>query len=148
MSIEKLLQEAGLSCVGPERPKRKRYTAYTEYELRKRLNDTYPDIPEEPIDIEILIEDAGLSGAGLERPKRKRCSEYDLRKRVNGYTENDLFKDDMEDRFVNVQMVNQELQDQLDLKQVRIANLEKFLKQADENLAYAVRVAERDACCS
>jgi uncharacterized phage infection (PIP) family protein YhgE len=51
----------------------------------------------------------------------------------------------MEDRFVNVQMVNQELQDQLDLKQVRIANLEKFLKQADENLAYAVRVAERDA---
>ena len=144
VDVEKLLQEAGLSGAGPERPKRKRYT---EYELRKRLNDTYPDIPEEPIDIEILIEDAGLSGAGLERPKRKRCSEYDLRKRVNGYTENDLFKDDMEDRFVNVQMVNQELQDQLDLKQVRIANLEKFLKQADENLAYAVRVAERDACC-
>ena len=142
VDVEKLLQEAGLSGAGPERPKRKRYT---EYELRKRLNDTYPDIPEEPIDIEILIEDAGLSGAGLERPKRKRCSEYDLRKRVNGYTENDLFKDDMEDRFVNVQMVNQELQDQLDLKQVRIANLEKFLKQADENLAYAVRVAERDA---
>jgi len=159
VDVEKLLQEAGLSGAGPERPKRKRYT---EYELRKRLNDTYPDIPEEPIDIEILIEDAGLSCAGLERPKRKRCSEYDLRKRVNdtrpdipidvetlieeaGYTENDLFRDDMEDRFVNVQMVNQELQDQLDLKQVRIANLEKFLKQADENLAYAVRVAERDA---
>jgi hypothetical protein len=159
VDVEKLLQEAGLSGAGPERPKRKRYT---EYELRKRLNDTYPDIPEEPIDVEILIEEAGLSGAGLERPKRKRCSEYDLRKRLNdtypdipidvetlieeaGYTENDLFKDDMEDRFVNVQMVNQELQDQLDLKQVRIANLEKFLKQADENLAYAVRVAKRDA---
>jgi len=159
VDVEKLLQEAGLSGAGPERPKRKRYT---EYELRKRLNDTYSDIPEEPIDIEILIEEAGLSGAGLERPKRKRCSEYDLRKRLNdtypdipidvetlieeaGYTENDLFKDDKEDRFVNVQMVNQELQDQLDLKQVRIANLEKFLKQADENLAYAVRVAKRDA---
>ena len=164
VDVEKLLQEAGLSGAGPERPKRKRYT---EYELRKRLNDTYPDIPEEPIDVEILIEEAGLSGAGLERPKRKRCSEYFLRKRLNdtypdipeepidvetrtlieeaGYTKNDLFNDDMEDRFVNVQMVNQELQDQLDLKQVRIANLEKFLKQADENLAYAVRVAKRDA---
>ena len=162
VDVEKLLQEAGLSGAGPERPKRKRYT---EYELRKRLNDTYPDIPEEPIDVEILIEEAGLSGAGLERPKRKRCSEYFLRKQLNdtypdipeepidvetlieeaGYTKNDLFNDDMEDRFVNVQMVNQELQDQLDLKQVRIANLEKFLKQADENLAYAVRVAERDA---
>ena len=174
VDVEKLLQEAGLSGAGPERPKRKRYT---EYELRKRLNDTYPDIPEEPIDVEILIEEAGLSGAGLERPKRKRCSEYFLRKQLNdtypdipeepiddtypdipeepidvetlieeaGYTKNDLFNDDMEDRFVNVQMVNQELQDQLDLKQVRIANLEKFLKQADENLAYAVRVAKRDA---
>ena len=121
----KRLAKTGLSGAGPERPKRKRYT---EYELRKRLNDTYPDIPEEPIDIEILIEDSGLSCAGLERPKRKRCSEYDLRKRVNdtrpdipidvetlieeaGYTENDqlvLFKEDLEGRFVNAQMVNQD----------------------------------------
>ena len=61
MSIEKLLQEAGLSCVGPERPKRKRYT---EYELRKRLNDTYPDIPEEPVNVETLIEETGSSCAG------------------------------------------------------------------------------------
>ena len=49
VDVEKLLQEAGLSGAGPERPKRKRYT---EYELRKRLNDTYPDIPEELVDVE------------------------------------------------------------------------------------------------
>ena len=80
----------------------------------------FGDIPEELVDVEKLLQEAGLSGAGLERPKRKRCSEYDLRKRVNdtrpdipidvetlieeaGYTENDLSKEDMEDRFVNVQ---------------------------------------------
>ena len=44
-----------------------------------------------------------------------------------------------------MQLVNQELQDQLDLKHSRIAHLEEFLKQADEDLAYAVKVAERDA---
>ena len=54
VDVEKLLQEASLSGAGPERSKRK---CYTEYELRKRLGDIYPDILEEPINVETLVTD-------------------------------------------------------------------------------------------
>lgn len=57
----------------------------------------------------------------------------------------DLGKEDLVDRFVKLQMVNQEREEQLERQQYQIEHLTKFLKQADETLRDAITVAERDA---
>ena len=49
------------------------------------------------------------------------------------------------DRFVKLQMVNQEREEQLEWQQYQIEHLTKFLKQADETLRDTITVAERDA---
>ena len=52
------------------------------------------------------------------------------------------------DRFVKLQMVNQEREEQLERQQYQIEHLTKFLKPADETLRDAITVAEppeRDA---
>ena len=77
--------------------------------------------------------------AHRERPKHR--SEKDL---IDSLI-HDLGKEDLEDRFVKLQMVNQELEEQLERQQYQIEHLTKFLKQADETLRDAITVAERDA---
>ena len=54
-------------------------------------------------------------------------------------------KEELADRFVKLQMVNQEREEQLERQQYQIEHLTKFLKQADETLRDAITVAERDA---
>ena len=71
-----------------------------------------------------------MSGAGkapnLERPK---CSsEKDL---IDSLI-HDMGKKDLVDRFVKLQMVNQEREEQLERQQYQIEHLTKFLKQVDE----------------
>ena len=84
-----------------------------------------------------------MSGAGKaphrERPKRH--SEKDL---IDSLI-HDMGKKDLVDRFVKLQMVNQEREEQLERQQYQIEPLTKFLKQADETLLDAITVAERDA---
>ena len=52
---------------------------------------------------------------------------------------------DVVDRFVKLQMVNQEREEQLERQQYKIEHLTKFLKHADETFRDAITVAERDA---
>ena len=107
------------------------------------IKGTYGEIPNELINVEKLLEEAGFSGASKaphrERPKLR--SEKDL---INSLI-HDLGKEDLEDRFVKLQMVNQEREEQLERQQYQIEHLTKFLKQADETLRDAITVAERDA---
>ena len=107
------------------------------------IKDTYGEIPDELIDVQKLLEEAGLSGAGKvpyrERPKRR--SEKDL---INSLI-HDLGKEDLVDRFVKLQMVNQEREEQLERQQYHIEHLTYFLKQADETLSDAITVSELDS---
>ena len=73
--------------------------------------------------------------------KAKRSGEKDL----IDILIHDLGKEDLVDRFVKLQMVNQEREEQLERQQYQIEHLTKFLKQADETLRDAITVAERDA---
>ena len=57
----------------------------------------------------------------------------------------DLGKGDLEDRFLKLQMVNQEQKEQLEWQQYQIEHFTKFLKQVDETLCDAITIAERDA---
>ena len=85
------------------------------------IKDTYGEIPDELINVEKLLEEAGLSGAGKaphrERPKRH--SEKDL---IDSLI-HDLGKEDLEDRFVKLQMVNQEREEHLERQQYQIEHL-------------------------
>ena len=69
------------------------------------IKDTYGEIPDELIDVEKLLEEAGLSctckAPHWEQPKR--CSEKDL---VDSLI-HDLGKEDLEDRFVKLQLRHQ-----------------------------------------
>ena len=63
-----------------------------------------------------------------ERPKRS--SEKDL---IDSLI-HDLGKEDLVDRFVMLQMVNQEREEQMERQQYQIEHLTNFLKQADQTL--------------
>ena len=83
------------------------------------------------------------AGKAPHRERPKRCSKKDL---IDSLI-HDLGKEDLVDRFVKLQMVNQEREEQLERQQYQIEHLTKFLKPADETLrdAITITVAERDA---
>ena len=102
------------------------------------IKDTYGEIPDELIDVEKLLEEAGLTCAGKAPHQESQSAAIDI-------LIHDLGKEDLVDRFVKLQMVNQEREEQLERQQYQIEHLTKFLKQADETLRDSITVAERDS---
>ena len=92
------------------------------------IQDTYGKIPEEYDDLEKMLEEAGLSKADqpfrFTSVKAKRCSELELIERMI----KDTYKEDMEERFVQLQMICQEQEEKLEWQEGQIKHLEKFLK--------------------
>ena len=70
------------------------------------------------------------AGKAPHRKRPKRSSKNDL---IDSLI-HDLGKEDLEDRFVKLQMVNQEQEEQLERQQYQIEHLTKFLKKADQTL--------------
>jgi len=105
------------------------------------IQDTYGEIPEEYDDLEKMLEEAGLSKADqpfrFTSVKAKRCSELELIERMI----KDTYKEDMEERFVQLQMICQEQEEKLEWQEGRIKHLEKFLKLSDESVARLVQDA-------
>ena len=109
------------------------------------IKDTYGEIPNELIDVEKLLEEAGLSGLHTEKAPHRERPKHSSEKDLIDSLIHDLGKEDLVDRFVKLQMVNQEREEQLERQQYQIEHLTKFLKQADETLRDAITSAERDA---